>query len=125
MGVKKGTFATARALAVIDQIAAYMDENESASLVELAKLTGKHTNTIGAYLSHMNKEGIVHCCAPSTSYQGGTTQARWALGKGSGAITNGLTGVRRNVIVRKQWEPNHKRSAMDCLLFGTPAAMAA
>lgn len=123
MGVKKPTFATLRAVAIIEQIAAFMSKNGSATLPELAAITGKHRNTIGEYLNHMRRQGSAHCVTPSASYQGGTTQARWANGKGDGCKSIPLGGVRRHVVIRKEWEPNHRRNTLDCYLFGVPAAM--
>lgn len=116
------TFKSPRSLEVMQVISMELTERGMATASELAKIVGVTPITVGSYLAHMVTLGTVHCAVPMQKIQGGALPAQWAAGQGSEA-TKALSGVRRRVIVRKQWEPNHKRSAMDCLLFGTPAAI--
>jgi hypothetical protein len=120
----RATFQSPIALAVMDKIAAHLVKHGEATVADLSVATGLHIGTVGQYLRHMQDLQTAHCAVPSTTYQGGTTKARWSAGKAP-AISTNPTGVRRCVVVRKQWEPNHARSMMDCLLFGTPEILRA
>jgi len=118
------TFKSPRSAEVMQVISMTLAARGMATVVELAKVVGVTPITVGAYLAHMQTLGTAHIAVPAQKIQRGSVPAQWAAGRGSDA-TKALTGVRRRVIVRKEWTPNHARSAMDCLLFGTPAILRA
>lgn len=116
------TFKSPRSAEVMQVISMTLAARGTATAAELAKVVGVTPITVGSYLAHMATLGTAHCAVPMQKIQRGSIPAQWAAGRGSDA-TKALTGVRRRVIVRKEWPPHHARSAMDCLMFGVPPAM--
>jgi hypothetical protein len=119
------TFQSPRSAEVMQVISMTLTTRGMATATELAKVLGLTPITVGSYLAHMQTLGSVHCAVPMEKIQGGSLPAQWAAGRASPDAVLNQNFNKRRVIVRKEWAPNHARSAMDCLLFGTPAILGA
>lgn len=114
------TYTTAHSLAAIDKIEEVLQARGGASTWDLALVLGMSQNRVGEYLRHMAKVGTAKCVERARKYQGGTVAARWEPGRTSAEIDEESDDLARVIVIRQEWEPNHVRSQMDCLLFGVP-----
>lgn len=124
---------TEKAAIVLDQMRARLRQSR-ATLVELAEAIGKTHFCAKGYLNHLREREEVLCVVESKMRPKlGCTPAVWALNPdfvessvpvAPGSGDQEVDRFARKVIVRQsgQWEPNHSRMAMDCYLFGLPAA---
>jgi hypothetical protein len=119
------TFKSAKCQAVLAKIVDTLVQRGGASTWDLALVTGLNSNTIGEYLRHMQKVGTAFCSEPAVKFRGGSTYAQWAPGKAALDPDDTVEDMPRKVVVVQQWEPFHRRSQMDCLLFGVPVMGAA
>lgn len=92
---------------------------------DLLAASGKSGPRARDYLMHLRTIGQVYCIADSVSSFEGSMPAVWALdpefvAAPPKAADDTVDDFPRRVTVRQQWEPNHVRMAMDCLLFGVP-----
>lgn len=121
--MNKRTFTSARSKAKLEQIGDFARAHESFTSHDVCALLDVENGQACACIRHLAKLNVIHCIVPQYKGVGATLAAVWAIGPGETAVDDAGDDFPRCVTVRQQWAPNHKRSPMDCLLFGVPAAM--
>lgn len=123
------TFTTQRAIAVMDQIGAFLEEQGRASSVEVRAHIGLSQIHTACYLVQLEKLKRIHCIERPVHIQNGRTPTIWGPGATPRAVgdvdARGTKGFVRQVTVLAKWPPNHVRMPLDCLLFGVPAVLQA
>lgn len=123
MATSVSTFTSAKALANIEKLCALLKERGGGTPRDLANATGMARQNVSAYLKHMQKLGLVVCTEEAVCRRmGGSTGSYWEVVAVKPVADDEpeRDEYPRKVIVRKEWEPYHARSRLDCHLFGTP-----
>lgn len=94
---------------------------------DLMAETGMSEASVRLYLHHMAAINIAYIAQPAKRYPW-HRPAEWAVYDAATPSPDVTASVdiddfQRRVIVRQQWEPNHVRMLMDCLLFGVPKVL--
>jgi hypothetical protein len=125
--VSNQTFTSRRAIEVMEQIGAFLEQQGRASSAEVCAHLGMSQVQTAVYLVQLEKLARIHCIERPMNIQNGRTPTIWGPGATPSDADDveapGEKGFSRRVVVRQQWAPNHARMPLDCLLFGVPAAL--
>lgn len=115
-------FTSDASIAILDQITAMAEGRPFVTRDDVITVTGLSASSVDQYLRHLVRAGQMYrSTAPSWS-QRGRPPTEYTIGAGPD-FDDERDKEPRRVVVRKSWKPNHVRMAMECLLFGVPAAM--
>jgi len=117
------TFQSDRAKAVIARLEVFLEGRGGATTAEMVAFSGLSETQTKLYINYMLETGAIHCSKPFVKGRRGGTAAVFSTGPGRGEFENQQADLQQNVIVRKTWEPNHVRMALECYLFGVPAVL--
>lgn len=124
MSKNQRTFTSDYATRILEQIENVLHERGGATVYDLMIVTELSANRVGEFLREMKKLGTAVCIERSRKLQGGSTPARWGPGTATADLPD-KDDMPRQVIVRKEWAPNHVRMGMERYLFGPPTLAAA
>ena len=117
-------FTSEASIATLAQITAMAQGRPFITRDDVVEATGLSASSVDAYLHHLVRAGEMYrSTAPSWS-QRGRPPTEYTIGAGPD-FDDERDKEPQRVVVRKTWKPNHVRMAMECLLFGVPAAMRA
>lgn len=115
-------FTSDHAVALLEQIAAMGADDARITVAAVMEATGLRESSARGYVRHLVDMGKIYLVQEAVRIQRGRRPCEYALSAATVSLTDG-DGFSRRVVRRSSWTPHHARMAMDCLLFGVPAAM--
>lgn len=116
-------FTSEASAAILKQITSMAQGRPFITRDDVVDATGLSSSTVDGYLRHMVNAGEMHRSTAPSWIQRGRPPTEYTIGAGPDVDDDDRDKDPRRVVVRKSWPANHVRMAMECLLFGVPAAM--
>lgn len=117
-------FTSEKSARAIARITNFVDENEQATVGQIAEAMKMSKTTIAAYLKHLIDQKEMRCSSPSLRLPDGAWIAALYALVDEGRNSSSLDRDPQQVVLRTQkWKPNHVRDLLHCYLFGFPDTM--